>query len=282
MQNVFYTTVEAVKSKIKKKYSKKEGGRLFTSKSIAAKVLTFMAAPLPFYFGNIVSTSQQSLYMDDAIFGGLFWCGVLLALFIVMDQVNARRKSMKTASKVFVSFVLWILFIGFFAISTAITGKSGGSYLLAFTSSGATFVAALFAMFMEKRTPETNKLQEKILGLRMFLVNAEQDRINTLVDENPDYFFNVLSYAYVLGVTDKWAKQFENVMMKKPGWYESSHMNTHFMPSAFTRSFTNSVNSMRSTMSSRPSSSSSGSGGYSGGGGGFSGGGGGGGGGGSW
>ena len=140
----------------------------------------------------------------------------------------------------------------------------------------------LFAMFMEKRTPETNKLQEKILGLRMFLVNAEQDRINTLVDENPDYFFNVLSYAYVLGVTDKWAKQFENVMMKKPGWYESSHMNTHFMPSAFTRSFTNSVNSMRSTMSSRPSSSSSGSGGYSGGGGGFSGGGGGGGGGGSW
>ena len=80
----------------------------------------------------------------------------------------------------------------------------------------------------------------------MFLINAEQDRINTLIDENPDYFFNVLSYAYVLGVTDKWAKQFENIMMKKPDWYESFNMTTNFMPYTFTRSFTNSVNRITS------------------------------------
>ncbi len=137
-------------------------------------------------------------------------------------------------------------------------------------------------MFMEKRTPEINKLQEKIIGLRMFLQHAEKDRIERLVDDNPEYFFNILSYAYVLGVTDQWAKQFEDIAMKKPSWFESNTTHAYFLPTNFTRDFTRSVSTMQSAMVSRPSSSgSSGGGGYSGGGG-FSGGGGGGGGGGSW
>ena len=35
------------------------------------------------------------------------------------------------------------------------------------------------------------------------------DRINALAEENPSYFYDVLPYAYVFGLTDTWAKKFE-------------------------------------------------------------------------
>ena len=145
-----YTTVEAVKSKIKTKYSKKGKGRIYTSKSIWAKVLVFMACPLPVYFGSIIAKSQNSLYLDDAIAGGLFWCGVLLALFIGLDQITARAKSMKKSAKITLGIIFWLLFVAFFFISVAIIGESKGTYQLSFAASGATFISALFAMFMEK------------------------------------------------------------------------------------------------------------------------------------
>ena len=96
-----------------------------------------------------------------------------------------------------------------------------------------------------------------------------------MVEDDPKYFYNILPFTYVLGVSDKWIKKFENIALKAPDWYDS--------PTAFDviyfNSFVNStVTKASSVMNSRPSSSSGG--GFSGGG--FSGGGSGGGGGGSW
>ena len=282
LRNVFYTTIDSVKNKIKKKYTKKESGRIFTSKSIWAKVLTFMVSTLPFLLGNIAVKAPKTLNMEDAILGGLFWCGVLLTLFIIVDQLIARRKSMKNKSKGVLIIIFTALTALFAFITYIILINDVNDKLTVYISLGSTYIIALFAMFMEKRTPEINKLQEKIIGLRMFLQHAEKDRIERLVDDNPEYFFNILSYAYVLGVTDQWAKQFEDIAMKKPSWFESNTTHAYFLPTNFTRDFTRSVSTMQSAMVSRPSSSgSSGGGGYSGGGG-FSGGGGGGGGGGSW
>ena len=283
LKDVFYTTISIVSQKIKKKYTKKEQGRIYTSKSIWAKVLTFMVCTLPFLFGNIVIKSKTMLNLEDPIVAGVFWGFALLVFFVILDQLIARRKSMKQRAKVIVSFIFTGITIGFAYVTYLILTDNAQDDVTALIAVGATFITAFFAMFMEKRTPEANKLQEKILGLRMFLLNAEQDRIETLVDENPEYFFNVLSYAYVLGITDKWAKQFESIAVKKPSWYDSPTPMHHFMPTTFASSFTRSVGAMQSTMVSRPSSSSSGGGSsFSSGGGGFSGGGGGGGGGGSW
>lgn len=48
----------------------------------------------------------------------------------------------------------------------------------------------------------------EILGFKNFLVVAEKDRIKMLAQENPHLFYDVLPYAYVLGVSDKWIKNF--------------------------------------------------------------------------
>ena len=49
--------------------------------------------------------------------------------------------------------------------------------------------------------------------------DAELDRIEELVEGNPSYFYNVLPYAYVFGMTKKWAIKFESIPVERPSWY---------------------------------------------------------------
>ena len=129
--------------------------------------------------------------------------------------------------------------------------------------------------------------------LKTFIQTAEVDRIEALVEEDPEYFFNVLPYAYVMGLTNKWIRKFENINVTAPDWsstYDTSgpHMMVFHMGNSM-GGMTNAVTT--SVAQHLPSGTFSGSdtgggwsggGGFSGGGGGFSGGGGGGGGGGFW
>jgi uncharacterized membrane protein len=129
---------------------------------------------------------------------------------------------------------------------------------------------------MNRRTLEGEQLFARLMGFRNFMIRAEKDRIEKLVMDNPSYFYDVLPYAYVLGVSDKWARNFEGLDIQPPSWYYTDTM-TAFTAIHFANQMDRTASSMNSVMVSQPASSGGG-----GGGGGFSGGGFGGGGGGSW
>lgn len=145
------------------------------------------------------------------------------------------------------------------------------------------FGASIAVSQMRQRTKQSIELMGKLLGLKNFIEVAEVDRINMLIEENPSYFYNVLPYAYVMGLTDKWAKNFENINIERPTWYVGTNDTDMFdvwMMSRMMNSCSRSIsNNIKFTVS---DDSGSGGGGFGGGGGGFSGGGFGGGGGGSW
>ena len=135
--------------------------------------------------------------------------------------------------------------------------------------------------YLPKRTPYGNEILGKLKGFRNFLETAEKDKLETMVIQDPTYFYNILPYTYVLGVSDKWIKKFESISLQAPSWYDSSN---GFDFSSFGTFIKSTMVSAQSAMSSSPSSSSGGSSSGGGGssGGGSSGGGSGGGGGGSW
>ena len=139
-------------------------------------------------------------------------------------------------------------------------------------------VIGIFIKLMPKRTKYGNDLLGKIKGFKTFLQTAEKDKLEALVEENPTYFYDILPYTYVLGVSEKWIKKFETISMQAPDWYDGyDTFNMHSFNSFMTRT----MSSANTNMSSSPSSGGSGGGGgFSGGG--SSGGGSGGGGGGSW
>ncbi len=146
-----------------------------------------------------------------------------------------------------------------------------------------TILCAWVIMFMSSKCDKKTQLGDhyygKLLGFREFLQTAEKDRINMLVEENPQYFYSTLPFAMVLGVTDKWAKRFESITMEPPNWYSSTYPG-NFNTIVFAHALNDSMRNMNTSMTSPPPQSTSSAGGSIGGG--FSGGGSGGGGGSSW
>jgi len=133
------------------------------------------------------------------------------------------------------------------------------------------FVMVMMIKIMPKRTPYGNEMLGKIRGFKNFLELAEKPKLEELVLQDPSYFYNILPYTYVLGVSDIWIKKFEVIALQPPDWYAGS---TAFNIAAFGSFMNSTMTSAVSAMSSSPSGSGSG--------GGSSGGGSGGGGGGSW
>mgnify|MGYP003816388515 CR=1 FL=1 len=139
-------------------------------------------------------------------------------------------------------------------------------------------VMMLSVIFMTKRTPYATEMLGKILGLRRFIRTADEDRLKVMVQENPYYFYDILPYAYAMGLTKVWNDHFRNLTIKPCDWYSDPYGHEPYM---LIGNLDDSMHDIQSAMTSSPSSSSGG--GSDGGGGGFSGGGGfGGSGGGSW
>lgn len=135
------------------------------------------------------------------------------------------------------------------------------------------FIMFLLYKVMPKRTQYGNEILGKIRGFKKFLETAEKQKLDAMVMENPTYFYDILPFTYVLGVSDKWIKKFETISLQAPNWYDG-------YSSFDAASFGSFINSAMQSATSVMSSSSSGDGSSSGGG--SSDGGSGGGGGGSW
>jgi uncharacterized membrane protein YgcG len=179
--------------------------------------------------------------------------------------------------------LLFYRFLGFAAMMLA---------LVALLSS---YGLVVLRAFSGKRTPSAQILTSQILGLKKFIVMAEKDRIDALVNEDPQYFFRILPYAFVLGIATQWVDHFADTFVAKPDWYSGGEL-TEFDIRGFSQEYfnhlTNQFTAAREVIDSISNSNDrdddyhdSSFGGFSSGGssgGGFSGGGGGGGGGGSW
>lgn len=134
-------------------------------------------------------------------------------------------------------------------------------------------IMSIFMAITAKRSEDGNRLLGQVRGFRTFLSTVEKSRIEAMVDDNPNFFYDILSYAYALGVTKAWVNKFESMSLKAPDWYDSP-TGTAFSIYTMNSFMGSTMTSISSSMSSSPSSSDSG--------GGFSGGGSGGGGGSSW
>lgn len=210
-----------------------------------------------------------------------------------IDKIVALYSSYDKRTKVFSKkslvsrVVCWIIIAVCFALEIfTFINVYGTNQRFVFLAIGIVilFVSFILSFFVRKRTDEGHEILQKINGFKDFLEKAEKDRLEALVEENPKYFYDILPYAYVLGVSDKWMKKFKSIAIEPPNWYVSRNPFDRMLMWHFINS---TMHNCTHAMTSRPaqdSSFGSGSGGgsFTGGGGGFAGGGFGGGGGGSW
>lgn len=107
-----------------------------------------------------------------------------------------------------------------FVIAAVIFNAFAPKTWIAFVVCGiADTILALFMFFGSKRTKAGNQVYGQILGFKEFIKKAELDRLKMLVEENPSYYYDIMPYAYVLGLSDQWIENFESMHMPEPDWY---------------------------------------------------------------
>lgn len=80
-------------------------------------------------------------------------------------------------------------------------------------------VAIICAVNMPKRSKSGSRRLGEILGFKKFIEVAEKNRLIKLIKENPSYCYDVLPFAYVLGISEEWIKKFEGLIVEPPSWY---------------------------------------------------------------
>ena len=81
----------------------------------------------------------------------------------------------------------------------------------------AVIVIGVLFKLLPKRTPYGNEMLGKLRGFKRFLETAEKQKLEQMVMQHPTYFYDILPYTYVLGISDKWIKKFEESKLSLSG-----------------------------------------------------------------
>ena len=100
----------------------------------------------------------------------------------------------------------------------------------------------------------------RINGFKHFLEVVEKDKLEELVMDNPIYFYDILPYTYVLGISNKWINKFQSILYTAPEGYEGRDKFDIGNFKTFVKDVMKSANSAMSSGSSSNSSRSSGGG----------------------
>jgi uncharacterized membrane protein YgcG len=265
LYNNFYTTLNTIVANLNKKENRQ---KIFEKSSLSKRIFIILMIAISYV---MITYKPVAEYNDISVLPfALLFPGV--GFTVLFGMVFG-----KTKPQVKIFGLVWGLGFGGFpwAVMVLPSLLADPVYLAAYiTGLVCVFIMVMFIKVMPKRTVYGNEMLGKIKGFRTFLDTAEKQKLEELVSEDPEYFYNILPYTYVLGVTDKWIKKFEVIAVQAPGWYDSS---TAFNMAAFGSFMNSTMSAASSAMTSSPSGSGGGSSG-----GGSSGGGSGGGGGGSW
>lgn len=266
MRYEFADTVNSAKKRIRAKYNTAQN-RVYTKKSVVFQYLSTLLAAVPIAAVTVVAVYLDSMELLAAIIMGVVFMGLIgwLGALLISDSVSKRKSDKKSARAGKMIGGILIL-AGLTAASCLLFSTYLGWWVV--LPAAAALIMSLLSGLMPRRTEQGAQWAGRILGLKRFIETAEADRIKTMVKDDPASFYHILPYAYVLGVTDAWAKRFESIALEPPHWYYGYYGGT-WSALYFTRSL---HRGMQTALASMAATKSSGGGsGY--GGGGFSGGG---------
>jgi len=267
LKNNFYATLNSIVANLNSKANKYT---LFEKSSINKNFYFYLMA-----IATLVLVTYQPVMEYGGIEELLFalpFTGIGLILFILFTivrppmtiTVNGKPTRSQLPAVLF-GLAFGVMFGGIMFVYVVLPALLMDEiYLLAYIIGMIGITIIFFCMkYTKKRTPYGNELLGKIKGFKDFLEQAEKPKLEELVMQNPAYFYHILPFTYVLGVSDKWIKKFETIALQAPHWYRGRKA---FNSASFGRFMSTTMTNASKAMSSSPSSSSGSGGGRSGGG----------------
>lgn len=171
--------------------------------------------------GNYVNITDGSLNLGETV---STIKGMLSSLYSVGDKAMYEKASVSKKHRFVLFIVLEILLsLGvLFASLLGFLGLYAPSYLR--LASFVVFVISIcieipLSIKVKARTEYYSKVLENLIGLKDFIETVEKEKLETLIDEDPHYFYKTLSYAIPLECEKKWTKKFEkSITLECPDW----------------------------------------------------------------
>lgn len=168
--------------------------------------------------------NNENVISEDPSFAGVF-AKVNTCLENVMDKkINdkeSRNKMYLTFTLLFIGIVAWI---GSYLYIRDLNPAYNIVYTLSFA---AIFISGFFAIITNRKTSYGEMISSKVLGFRNYLNTAEKNQLEKLVEDDPNYFYNILPYTYVLNISKKWIdtfgkKNMPNIDLSALEYYENN------------------------------------------------------------
>ncbi|WP_333813098.1 DUF2207 domain-containing protein [Muricomes intestini] len=286
----FAGTLDIAKKQLKN--SIEERGGLYTAASRISRWVAAVCCTLPFGWFMLVTGRYSLTGTIQTVIQVILWGLLAAGTFVFCTGVDKwyakSAKSRRVTIEISAGMCLFAVSAYVINYILRVYRREIFQYVwVLFLVVIMTGIMVAMAGFMKKRTPKCVEWMGKLAGLRDFIETAELERMNELAKTNPEWFYHIIPYAYVFGLSDVFAEKLKDLSLPAPEWYVPYHQYTFFDYYVFNSLMVNSFDKAATQLSVPKPSSSGSSGGssggsFGGGGGGFSGGGFGGGGGGSW
>ena len=226
----FYRTLEEIQYELNSKLSK---FKIFDKTASKIKILLVMMMITIFILITIKPILNSNMDNGPLMFAIAF----PLIAFIIVDNwvfntpkgiVRDRRSGIPITDPLAKNFsiLVWASLFGGGTWSVLILPilLQNKRYILTYAIGLICIVIlAIIKKYMDKRTTHGNEILGRIRGFKRFLETAEKEELEKMLYQNPNYFFDMLPYAYSLDVLSKWISRFETINIKAPNWYESNN-----------------------------------------------------------
>lgn len=255
----FYTTIDKVKAELNSQVK-----NLYTKNSRFVSVLFAVLGGLLFGLSSLISAFILYSYKYLLFMPIVFVLPFTLMLYFVFGKAHEYSLKNRNGKKIpfwlILIIVIALLFgAGFTMLTPSFIMPFIPKLILIITG----FAVAFAAVYIVTRTPEYTQTLGGIMGFADFIAKAEKHELEMLIEENPQFYYHVLPYAQVLGVSQVWESKFKDITIAPPQWCVGTSVFEFY---TINRIITRSSYAMRSNLNSRPSSSGgSGRGGFGGG-----------------
>ncbi len=212
LEGRFYGVIESVKKSIDAKYR-----GMYTGRSKLAAAGFALAGGLLMALTPVIValTAINSTLLYAPAFIAVIPAFVIFALAqLVMFNVHKLKSSTK-----------WLYIAGIAALAgifTALYAMLIPSAIIELAPKILVCIVAYIisgvAVTLISPSEEYISLLNDILGFKNFILYTEKDKIEVMLKDDPEFYYKILPYAQVLGVSDIWEDKFKDLTVAPPDW----------------------------------------------------------------
>jgi uncharacterized membrane protein len=248
LENKFYTTVDKVTKNVNATTKK-----LYDGKSIGISLIFALIGGL---FAGLAPIIFAMVRIHPTLFLGSCLAVIIPVIVIYVLTQSLMYNKLKISGGKFKMclggiIALSLVFTLFYAVLVPAEVLGVASKIIVCI---AAYAMAIISVTLINRTPDYSEKLNQIIGFKEFILYAEKDRLEAMLEDDPQLYYHVLPYAQVLGVTEKWATKFASLTVAPPNWV-THPMDTYVQFAVMNKVIRNMNANMTSKMVSRPSSS---------------------------